>query len=112
MYKVFNETLQTDMGRTTVRKYLRSTDAQAVWKEYSDYMTTSSKGASDERKLTHFVTNTVLDNQSREPHNSLFCILMSSSGDWMNLLTYLRECQTLSRWHFFRMLLKTYLSSV
>ena len=59
MYKVFNETLQTDMGRTTVRKYLRSTDAQAVWKEYSDYMTTSSKGASEKRKLTHYVTNTV-----------------------------------------------------
>ena len=63
MYKVFNETLQTDMGRTTVRKYLRSTDAQAVWTEYSDYMTTSSKGASEQRKLTHYVTNTVLDNQ-------------------------------------------------
>ena len=53
------------MGRTTVRKYLRSTDAQAVWKEYSDYMTTSSKGASEKRKLTHYVTNTVLDNQFR-----------------------------------------------
>ena len=65
MYKVFNETLQTDMGRTTVRKYLRSTDAQAVWKEYSDYMTTSSKGASEKSKLTHYVTNTVLDNQFR-----------------------------------------------
>ena len=25
MYKVFNETLQTDMGRTKVRKYLRTT---------------------------------------------------------------------------------------
>ena len=65
MYKVFNETLQTDMGRTTVRKYLRSTDAQALWKEYSDYMTTSSKCASEKRKLTHYVTNTVLDNQFR-----------------------------------------------
>ena len=65
MYKVFNETLQTDMGRTTVRKYLRTTDAQAVWKEYSDYMTTSSKGASEKRKLTHYVTNTVLDSQFR-----------------------------------------------
>ena len=65
MYKVFNETLQTDMGRTTVRKYMRSTDAQAVWKEYSDYMTTSSKGASEKRKSTHYVSNTVLDNQFR-----------------------------------------------
>ena len=33
MYKVFNETKQTDMGRTTVRKYLRSTDAQAHCKQ-------------------------------------------------------------------------------
>ena len=44
---------------------MRTTDAQAVWKEYSDYMTTSSKGASEKRKLTHYVTNTVLDNQFR-----------------------------------------------
>ena len=65
MYIVFNETLQTDMRRTMVRKYLRTTDAQGVWKEYSDYMTTSSKGASEKRKLTHYVTNMVLDNQFR-----------------------------------------------
>ena len=112
MYKVFNETLQTDTGRTTVRKYLRSTDVQAVWKEYSDYMATSSKGASEKRKLTHYVTNTVLDNQFRGTTQQFFCISMSSSGDWMNLLTYLREFQTPSRWHFFRMLSKTSLSSV
>ena len=74
-----------------------TTDAQAVWKEYSDYMTTSSKGASEKRKLIHYVTNTVLDNQFKKPHNSLFCTSMSSAGDWMKLLTYLRECQTLSR---------------
>ena len=30
------------MGRTKVRKYLKITDAQAVWKEYSEYMTTAS----------------------------------------------------------------------
>ena len=59
-------------GRTTVRKYLRSTDAQAVWKEYSDYMTTSSKGASENRKLTHYVTNKVLDNQFRETTQQFF----------------------------------------
>ena len=34
MYKVFSEIL-TDMGRTKVRKYLKTTDAQAIWKEYS-----------------------------------------------------------------------------
>ena len=65
MYKGFNETLLTDMGRTKVRNYLKTTDAQAVWKEYSEYMTTSSKGASEKRKLTHYLTNTVLDSQFR-----------------------------------------------
>ena len=65
MYKVFNQTLLTDMGRIKVRKYLKTTDAQAVWKEYSEYMTTASKGASVKRKLTQSVTNTFLDSQFR-----------------------------------------------
>ena len=65
MYKVFNETLLTDMGRTNVRKYLKNTDAQSVWEEYSEYVTTASKGASEKRKLTQYVTNTVLDSQFR-----------------------------------------------
>ena len=36
-----------------------------VWKEYSEYMTTASKGASEKRKLTQYVSNTVLDSQFR-----------------------------------------------
>ena len=63
MYKVFNETVLTDMGWTKIRKYLKTTNAQAVWKEYSEYMTTASKGGSEKRKLTQCVTNTVLDSQ-------------------------------------------------
>ena len=65
MYKVFKETLLTDMGRYKVRLHLRTTDAQAVWKEHSEYMTTAYKGASQKRKLTYYVTNTVLDSQFR-----------------------------------------------
>ena len=33
MYKVFKETLLTDMCRTKLRKYPKITDAQAVWKD-------------------------------------------------------------------------------
>ena len=80
------------MGRTTVRKYLRSTDAQAVWKEYSDYMITLSKGASEKRKLTHYVTNTVLDNQFRGT-TQLFVLNFIEQFrrlDELTLLTYLR----------------------
>ena len=37
------------------------TEAQAVWKELSEHMRTSSKGASEKRRHTQYVTNTVLD---------------------------------------------------
>ena len=61
MFSVFNSNLQTDMVKTIVRKHLAHTDAQAVWKELSEHMKTSSKGASEKRRLTQYVTNTVLD---------------------------------------------------
>ena len=61
MFIVFNANLQTDMGKTIVRRHLANTDAQSVWKEFSEHMRTSSKGASEKRRLTQYVTNTVLD---------------------------------------------------
>ena len=61
MFSVFNANLQTDMGKTIVRRHLANTDAQSVWKELSEHMRTSSIGASEKRRLTQYVTNTVLD---------------------------------------------------
>ena len=61
MFSVFNANLQTDMGKTIVRRHLANTDAQSVWKELSEHMRTSSKGTSEKRRLTEYVTNTVLD---------------------------------------------------
>ena len=61
MFSVFNANLQIDMGKTIVRRHLASTDAQAVWEELSEHMWTSSKGASEKRRLTQYVTNTVLE---------------------------------------------------
>ena len=61
VFSVFNANLQTDMGRTIVRRHLANTDAQSVWKELSEHMRTSSKGASEKRRLTEYVANTVLD---------------------------------------------------
>ena len=45
MFMVFNAKLQTDMGKTIVRRHLDTTDAQPVWRELSEHMRTSSKGA-------------------------------------------------------------------
>ena len=49
------------MGKTIVRRHLTNTDAQAVWKKLSEHMRASSKGALEKRRLTQYVTNTVLD---------------------------------------------------
>ena len=61
MFSIFNDNLQTDMGRTIVRRHLTTTHAQSIWGELSGQMRTSSKGASEKRRLTQCVTNTVLD---------------------------------------------------
>ena len=57
-FSVFNANLQTDMGKTIVRRHLANTDAQSVWKALSEHMRTSSKGASEKSRLTQYVTNT------------------------------------------------------
>ena len=49
------------MRKTIVRRHLANTDPQSVWKELSEHVRTSSKGASEKRRLTQYVTNTVLD---------------------------------------------------
>ena len=61
MISVFNANIQTDMGKTIVRRHFVNTDAQAVWKELSEQMRKSFKGASEKRRLTQYVTNTLLD---------------------------------------------------
>ena len=86
MFTVFNTNLQTDMGKTIVRRNLASTDAQAVWKEHSEHMRTSSKGASEKRRLTQYVTNTVL----KVPLNSLSSISMNNLGNWRRSLRMMR----------------------
>ena len=60
-FSVFNANLQTDMGKTIVRRHLANSDAQSVGKELSEHMRTSSNGASEKRRLTQYVANTVLD---------------------------------------------------
>ena len=57
---MFNTHLLTDMVKTTVRKHVHNTNAQAVWKDLQEHKKSSSKGASEKRRFTQCVTNTVL----------------------------------------------------
>ena len=61
MFSVLDKHLLTDMGKTIVRKYVHTTDAQSVWKDFQEHMKSSSKGASEKRRLTQYDTNTVLN---------------------------------------------------
>ena len=61
MFSVLDKHLLTDLGKNIVRKYVHTTDAQSVWKYFQEHMKSSSKGASEKRRLTQYVTNTVLD---------------------------------------------------
>ena len=61
MFAVFDKHLLTDMGKTIVRRYVHDMDAQSVWKDFQDHMKSSSKDSSEKRRLTQYVTNTVLD---------------------------------------------------
>ena len=51
LFSVFDKHLLTDTGKTIVRKYIHTTDAQSVWKEFQDHMKSSSKGVSEKEKI-------------------------------------------------------------
>ena len=59
MYSVLNKVLQSDMGKTIVRKYAPALDAQSVWREYESHMSTSSKGLNERCRLHAYVSTTV-----------------------------------------------------
>ena len=92
MFSVSNANLQADMGKTIVIRHLTNTDAQSVWRELSEQMRTSSKGALEKRRLTQYVTNTVLDDNFKVTMvNSLPSISMSNLGNWMKSLRTVRS---------------------
>ena len=61
MYGVFNKVLQSDMGKTIVRKYAPTLDAQSVWRHFETHMLTSSKGLNERHRLYAYVSTTVYD---------------------------------------------------
>ena len=61
MYSVFNKVLQSDRGKTIVRKYAPSLDAQSAWREFDSHMSTSSKGLNKRHRLHAYVSTTVYD---------------------------------------------------
>ena len=59
MFSVLDEHLLPDMGKTIVWKYVHTTDAQSVWKDFQEHMKSAYKGATEKRGLTQYVKNTI-----------------------------------------------------
>ena len=60
MFSAFDKHLLTDMGKTIVRKYVHTTDAQSVWKDFQDHKILIQR-CFRKRRLTQYLTNTALD---------------------------------------------------
>ena len=84
MFIVFNANLQTDMGKTIVRRHLANIDAQSVWKELSEHMRTSSK-------RSQYVTNTVLDDNFKGTTEQCVLYSMNNLGNRMKSLKPVRS---------------------
>ena len=61
MLHVHNKVLQSDMGKTIVRKYAPSLDAQSLQRDFESHMSTSSKGLNEWHRLHAYVSTTVYD---------------------------------------------------
>ena len=103
MFSVLDKHLLTDMGKTIVRKYVHTTDAQSVWKDFQDHMKSSSKGASEKRRLTQYVTNTVLDDNYKGTTEQFVYISMSSSGNLKKSLKNLNIFHHKSNYNYSKM---------
>ena len=80
MYSVFNKVIQSDMGKTIVRKHVPILDAQSVWRKFESHMSTSSKGLNERHRLHAYghayMSTTVYD---RSWKGNLFSTSMNSS---------------------------------
>ena len=103
MFSVLDKHLLTDMGKTIVRKYVHTTDAQSVWKDFQEHMKSSSKGASEKRRLTQYVTNTDLMTFIKVQQNNLYYTLMSSSGNLKKFLKSLNIFHHKSNYNYSKM---------
>ena len=92
------------MGKSIVRKHVHNTDAQAVWKDLQEHMKSSLKEASEKRRLTQYVTNTVLDDNFKGTTGQLYSISMNNLGILMKSQKPLNCSLQQSNSSYFRML--------
>ena len=75
IYSVFDEYLQTDTGKSLVRTYEVTYNAQQIYTELKAHATTSTQATIDTDELLSYLTSTKLDkNQWRGTHHAFILI--------------------------------------
>ena len=91
MFSVFNANLQTNMGKTIVRRHLAKTDAQSVWKVLSEHMRTSPKEP-QRREDSHNMSPILFWIKTLKVLlNNLSSILLNKLGNYMKSLRTVRS---------------------
>ena len=67
LYDVFCSKMETSMGKFFVRKYEADRDAQAVWREYLNYMSSSTRAEVEIEDLMAFLTSSKIRRDYRGP---------------------------------------------
>ena len=92
MYCVFNKVLQSDMGKTIVRKYAPTLDAKSVWTDFESHMSTSSKRLKERHRLHAYLSTTVYD-RSWKGTTEQFILDFHEQFRQLDELTHLKEQQ-------------------
>ena len=88
-YSVLEDCLQTDIGKTLVRQHMSDFDAQKVYKELCDHMTTSAKAKLASSGLLGYITGARYDSSWRGTAQSFIL-------HWLNQLCQLDEMTAVS----------------
>ena len=79
------------MAKTIVRRYLTTTNAQAIWRQLSEHMRTSFKGDSEKRRLPQYVTNTVLHDNFEGTTEQFVLPFNEQFWQWIRYLMTMRS---------------------
>ena len=81
MFSVLDKHLLTDMGKTIVRKYVHTTDAQSVWKDIQEHMNSHPKEILKREDLLNMSQKQLWMTTIKVQQNNLYFISMSSSDN-------------------------------
>ena len=90
-FSVLDATLKSDMGKSLVRKYEDTFNAQMIWKEFVEYMKTSTKAQISSADILSWITSAKYDNTWKGTSNGFVLYWMNKVQDYDNFIIDQRD---------------------